>query len=168
MIYYPVFGSKPCFHGGSYDDYLRDSVAIEKDVEGLCHFYRRSLSRNRRYVDEAKTKQCVLPCTPLAVVKILENLEVYDSGLPVGDRMRGRTVAIVNRSEVVGRPLAAMLANDGATVYSIDIDSIYIYRRGKLEVPPECDKTETVVPRAEIVILGVPSNNYKLDVNLIR
>merc|ERR1719161_2253913 len=119
MIYYPVFGSRPCFHGGSMDDYLRDTVAIEKDVEGLCHFYRRSLYRNRRYVDEGRTKQCVLPCTPL----------------PVGNRMSGKTVAIVNRSEVVGRPLAAMLANDGATVYSVDIDSVHIFTRGRLELP---------------------------------
>lgn len=28
------------------------------------------------------------------------------------------------RSEVVGRPLAALLANDGARVFSVDIDSI--------------------------------------------
>lgn len=168
MIYYPVFGSKPCFYGGSYDDYLRDSVAIEKDVEGLCHFYRRSLYRNRRYVDEAKTKQCVLPCTPLAVVKILESLEAYDSGLPVGDRMCSKTVAIVNRSEVVGRPLAAMLANDGATVYSIDIDSIYIYRRGRLEVPPGDMRPEAAIRAADVVITGVPSDAYSLDVSWVR
>ena len=42
---------------------------------------------------------------------------------------RPKVVAVGNRSEVVGRPLAAMLANDGATVYSIDIDSIYVMER---------------------------------------
>lgn len=30
------------------------------------------------------------------------------------------------RSEVVGRPLAALLANDGARVLSVDIDSIQV------------------------------------------
>lgn len=30
------------------------------------------------------------------------------------------------RSEVVGRPLAALLANDGARVFSVDIDSIQV------------------------------------------
>jgi hypothetical protein len=32
--------------------------------------------------------------------------------------LRGRTVVVFNRSEVVGRPLACMLSNDGGTVYS--------------------------------------------------
>ncbi|CAJ1350428.1 unnamed protein product, partial [Effrenium voratum] len=51
MIYYPVFGSKPSFHGGSHDDYLRDTVSPFKDAEGLNHFYRRALYRNTRFVD---------------------------------------------------------------------------------------------------------------------
>mmetsp|Transcript_362 Transcript_362/g.591 ORF Transcript_362/g.591 Transcript_362/m.591 type:complete len:171 (-) Transcript_362:100-612(-) len=36
-------------------------------------------------------------------------------------------VTIVNRSEILGHPLAVMLSNDGATVYSIDIDSILVF-----------------------------------------
>jgi len=170
MIYYPVFGQQPSFHGGSHDDYLRDSVSLCKDVEGLCHFYRRSLYRNHRYVDPAKTKKCLLPCTPLAVVKVLEHLDVYDKNLPVGDRMQGKTVCIVNRSEIVGRPLAAMLANDGATVYSVDIDSVYVFRRGNVELPPtpRSDSAEAMVRKSDIVILGVPSDNYKLSPSWIK
>lgn len=174
MIYYPVFGGRASFHGPSMDDYLRDTVSLFKDVEGLCHYYRRSLYRNKRYVSETgkgdsiESKKCVLPCTPLAVVKCLEHLEVYDSSLQVGDRMRNKTVVVVNRSEVVGRPLAAMLANDGATVYSIDIDSIYMFRRGKLEVPPEGSSLESLVPNADVVILGVPTDKFKLDVSLVK
>ena len=34
-----------------------------------------------------------------------------------------------HRSEVVGRPLAALLANDGARVFSVDIDSIQEYTK---------------------------------------
>lgn len=30
MIYYPVFGQRPSFHGGSHDDYLRDTVSAYK------------------------------------------------------------------------------------------------------------------------------------------
>jgi len=167
MIYYPVFGQRPSFHGPSQDDYLRDCVSLFKDVEGLCHFYRRSLYRNKRFVD-GERKKCVLPCTPLAVVKVLEHLGAYDANLPVGDRLCNKTVVVVNRSEVVGRPLAAMLANDGATVYSVDIDSVYVFHRGKLEASDPTETTESLVPRADIVILGVPSNSYKLDVGLIK
>ncbi|EPQ30495.1 uncharacterized protein PFL1_02021 [Pseudozyma flocculosa PF-1] len=66
----------------------------------------------------------ILPCTPLAMVKCLESIGVYDRNLPYGDRLYGKTITVVNRSEVVGRPLAALLSNDGAKVYSVDIDSI--------------------------------------------
>lgn len=37
-----------------------------------------------------------------------------------------------HRSEVVGRPLAALLANDGARVLSVDIDSIQVRARSRL------------------------------------
>lgn len=168
MIYYPVFGQRPSFHGGSHDDYLRDCVSPFKDVEGLCHFYRRSLYRNRRCVDDAGLKKCILPCTPLAVVKCLEHIGVYDGDLPLGDRMRGKTVVIVNRSEVVGRPLAAIIANDGATVFSVDLDSTYIYTRGRVEVPSEGETVESVVRRADIVVLGVPSDKYKMDPSWVK
>lgn len=180
MIYYPVFGQRPCFHGGSQDDYLRDLVSPYKDIEGLCHFYRRSLYRNRRFVDSAGTQKCILPCTPLAIVKVLEHLEAYDTARPVGDRLQGKTVTIVNRSEVVGRPLAAMLANDGARVYSVDIDSVFEYRRGKLSVVPEGALSEgaevvegqllqeRLVRASDVVVLGVPSNSYKLDVSWVK
>jgi len=163
MIYYPVFGERPCFHGGSYDDSLRDSVSLCKDVEGLCHFYRRTLYRNQRFVDSEQARKCVLPCTPLAVVKILEHLGAYDEQHAVGDRMTGKYVTVVNRSEVVGRPLAAMLANDGATVYSVDIKSTFVFRRGKVEPTEGDDSTESLVRKSDVVILGVPSEKYKMD-----
>ena len=65
------------------------------------------------------TKKSLLPCTPLAIIKLMEYLKVYDEALPMGDRMQGKSVVVINRSEIVGRPLAAMLANDGADVYSV-------------------------------------------------
>mmetsp|Transcript_5164 Transcript_5164/g.9783 ORF Transcript_5164/g.9783 Transcript_5164/m.9783 type:complete len:336 (+) Transcript_5164:102-1109(+) len=168
MIYYPVFGQRPSFHGGSQDDYLRDTVSPYKDVEGLNHYYRSALYRNRRFVDKASAKKCALPCTPLAVIKTLESLEVYNKELPLGNRMEGKVAVVVNRSEVVGRPVAAMLANDGATVYSIDVDSMYIFRRGRLDVCPAGMSIEEAVRSADIVILGVPSESYKLDASLVK
>ena len=97
------------------DDYIRDSIAKEKDVEGLSHLYRYNLYHNIRFLDTAKTLKCILPCTPLAVVKMLEALHVYRPGHHgMGERLQGKTVTIGNRSEIGGRPLAARLANDGA------------------------------------------------------
>mmetsp|Transcript_22633 Transcript_22633/g.73256 ORF Transcript_22633/g.73256 Transcript_22633/m.73256 type:complete len:339 (-) Transcript_22633:76-1092(-) len=168
MIYYPVFGKRPSFHGGSYDDALRDTVSLAKDVEGMNHFYRRTMYRNQRFVDSEQARKCVLPCTPLAVVKVLEHLGAYDDQHPVGNRMSGKVVTVVNRSEVVGRPLAAMLANDGATVYSVDIDSTYVFLRGKVEPVPAEATTESVVKMSDVVVLAVPSDRYKMDPSWVK
>jgi hypothetical protein len=75
---------------------------------------------------EGPRPRSILPCTSLAVVKVLENVGVYNKVLPYGDRAFGKTVAVINRSEVVGRPLAALLANDGARVFSVDINDIQV------------------------------------------
>jgi len=168
MIYYPVFGMRPSFHGGTQDEYFRDTVSAYKDAEGLGHYYRRALYRNERTVDGDDRRKCILPCTPLAVIKTLQHLEVYDKTLPVEQGLSNKIAVVINRSEVVGRPLAAMMANDGATVYSVDVDSTYIFRRGQLEVPPPSLTTEDAVRMADIVVLGVPSSSYKLDHTWIK
>jgi methylenetetrahydrofolate dehydrogenase (NAD+) len=165
MIYYPCFGSVPSFYGGRMDDHLRDSVAVEKDVEGLCFTYRHNLYHNIRslpMVDGASSdKKCLLPCTALSIVKILEFLKVYDNSLPLGDRMSGQTVTVINRSEIVGRPLSAMLANDGADVFSVDIDSIYLMRRGKM-LPADDMDVEAACRKSRVIVTGVPTKDYKL------
>jgi methylenetetrahydrofolate dehydrogenase (NAD+) len=166
MIYFPIFGDKPCFHGPNHDDFLRDCISPCKDVEGMCHFYRQALYRNQRVVGNGHTGKCVLPCTPLACVKFLEHLGTYDKSLPVGDRLSGKTVTIVNRSEVLGRPLAAMLANDGATVNSIDIDSTYTFKQGKLLQSSET--SESLARESDVVVLGVPTDKYKLDPSWVK
>ena len=91
----------------------------------------------------AGTVKSIIPCTPLAIVKCLEFIGIYNKILPYGDRAYGKTITVINRyahhkrlshsftkilfrSEVVGRPLAALLANDGARVFSIDIESIQV------------------------------------------
>lgn len=170
MIYYPCFGSKPSFFGGSMDDHLRDTVAVEKDVEGLCYTYRRNLYHDIRYLQnlngEQTTKKCLLPCTPLALIKCLEYLKIYNEELPVGNRLQGTTVTVINRSEIVGRPLSAMLANDGADVYSVDIDSIYLMRRGKM-LATELDP-EAACRKSKVIVTGVPSQSYKLPTEWIQ
>ncbi|CAN0537964.1 unnamed protein product, partial [Laminaria digitata] len=55
-----------------------------------CFVFPFRLKKNmNRYVDEAKRKKCILPCTPLAVVKIMEHVGAYDESLPEGDRLQG-------------------------------------------------------------------------------
>ena len=60
----------------------------------------------------------------------MEYIGVYNPVLPYGNRLHGRIITIINRSEIVGRPLAALLANDGGKVYSVDINTIQEFHRG--------------------------------------
>lgn len=164
MIYYPVFGNEKSFYGTSMDDYLRDCIIPEKDIEGLCFPHRSNLYRNIRYMDPPNnTRKSILPCTPLAVVKILEHLNVYQGN---GGSLTGMTVTVINRSEIVGRPLAAMLANDGATVYSIDIDSVFCVTSSKKEISQVT--TEEACRASQILVTGVPTKSYRIPPEWIQ
>lgn len=167
MIYFPVFND-------GQDQYLQQVVSPDKDVEGLCHKYVMNMYHNIRHLDPEKTKKSILPCTPLAIVKILEYLGVYNKIINYGNRLYGKTITIVNRSEIVGRPLAALLANDGAKVYSVDIHNVQCFTRGagirskKHDVADTNFKLEDVAPISDVIICGVPSANYKFPSNLVR
>lgn len=167
IVYFPVFGNKQ-------DQYLQQCVSIHKDVEGLNFKYISNMYHNIRYLDDAHTMKSILPCTPLAIVKILENIGAYNTVLQPGDRLYGKTITIVNRSEIVGRPLAALLANDGATVYSVDINDVQLYERGdglryKQHRVHDCDKTlEQCAKISDIIITGVPTSTYKFPSEYIK
>ncbi|CAG8558284.1 21383_t:CDS:2 [Cetraspora pellucida] len=167
MVYYPVFGDRQ-------DQYLQNVVDSSKDVEGLCHKYIYNMYHNIRFLDKAQTKKCIIPCTPLAIIKVLEYVGVYNPILAYGNRLHGRVITIVNRSEIVGRPLAALLANDGGKAYSVDINGVQEFNRGtglrlkKHEVIDTNLKLEDVIPISDVVITGVPSPSYKIPTSLLR
>jgi methylenetetrahydrofolate dehydrogenase (NAD+) len=168
IVYYPIFGNRQ-------DQYLQQIVSIDKDVEGLSHQYIFNMYQNIRFLDDGNTKKSVLPCTPLAVIKILEYLRIYNTILPYGNRLHGRTITVINRSEVVGRPLAALLANDGAYVYSVDIADVQVFTRGeglrkrRHEVDEKPGWTiENCLPVSDVVISGVPGDKYKVPVHLLK
>lgn len=151
FVYLPVFNNEQ-------DVILRNLVDFRKDIEGGGRYWTQKLYDNDRLAaDDDQTKKALLPCTPLAIIKVLTEAGVYlvDVDLP----MSGKTVTIFNRSEVVGRPLAAMLSNDGARVYSFDINGPLEFNGGK---PAEIQITrEQALAHSEIVITGVPSENFQ-------
>lgn len=118
FVYYPI-------RGGEHDRWLRELVDPRKDVEGLHSFWSRCLYENRRFVDPARSKRTVLPCTPLAILKLLDSSGVTNPGAPAP--LAGLRACVFNRSEIVGRPLAAMMANDGAEVTSFDVDGPLLF-----------------------------------------
>jgi methylenetetrahydrofolate dehydrogenase (NAD+) len=168
IVYYPIFGTRQ-------DQYLQQILDVSKDVEGLSHQYIFNMYQNIRFLDPAQTKKSILPCTPLAVIKILEHLQIYNTILPYGNRLHGRNICVINRSEVVGRPLAALLANDGANVYSVDIGSVQRFHRGeglkkkRHEVEDLPNWTiDKALPLCDVVISGVPGDKYKVPLDLLR
>ena len=81
------------------EDRLADLLAPEKDVDGMT-------AENALHVYYGDGKGFA-PCTPQAV---LEMLDFY------GYDVRGKNVAVIGRSRVVGRPLAMLLLARHATV----------------------------------------------------
>jgi methylenetetrahydrofolate dehydrogenase (NAD+) len=168
IVYYPIFNNRQ-------DQYLQQIVDVSKDVEGLSHRYIFNMYQNIRFLDDVQAQKSILPCTPLAVIKILEYLRIYNTILPYGNRLFGHTICVVNRSEVVGRPLAALLANDGACVYSVDVTGIQKFTRGegirkhKHDVEDmENWGLDNCLPFCDVVVTGVPSEKYKFPCHLLR
>ncbi|KAF8638530.1 hypothetical protein AX17_002073 [Amanita inopinata Kibby_2008] len=197
QVYYPIFGPQQ-------DHYLQQIVSPFKDVEGLHFKFHYNLYHNVRYlepkallssVSPAATipdeehpppgmVKSILPCTPLAIVKCLEYIGVYNKLLPYGDRAYGRTITVINRSEVVGRPLAALLANDGARVLSVDIDSIQEYTKRPRVNSETSDPARKYYPRhvvhpstltlreclavSDVVVAAVPSPTYKVKTEWLK
>ncbi|KAL3901469.1 MAG: hypothetical protein SGCHY_000575 [Lobulomycetales sp.] len=178
MIYYPCFG-------GAQDQYLQNTVSVSKvlprisvdvtqDVEGLSHTYRSNMYRNIRFLDQEKTRKCIIPCTPLAIIKILEFVGVYNPILEEGNRLHGRTITVINRSEVVGRPLAALMANDGANVYSVDVNDILFMHRGsglsleRHEIEETSITFQEALAKSDVVIGGVPNAEYKIPTSILK
>ena len=97
---------------------------------------------------------------------------------------------MISSSEVVGRPLAALLANDGARVFSVDIDSIQEYtKRPSTETSPSDSSTNANSRRryhphhvvhpstkslqeclsiSDVVISAVPSASYKVPTGWLK
>jgi 5,10-methylene-tetrahydrofolate dehydrogenase/methenyl tetrahydrofolate cyclohydrolase len=159
FLYYPLVGEVE-------DRWLREMVDPRKDVEGMHSFWSRMLYENRRYVDDARTLRTILPCTPLGILKLLEAAGLRADGGEDPTPLDGVVACVINRSEIVGRPLSAMLANDGATVTSLDLTGAVLFEPAigrHTHVVRDTDRDRTAALRdADVVITGVPSREFPL------
>lgn len=150
FIYFPVFNNQQ-------DDYLRNLVDFRKDIEAGSTYWTRKLYKNDRLAVNGDTdKKALLPCTPLAIVKMLTEIGIYDvhQDKPISNK----TVTIFNRSEVIGRPLAVMMSNDGAKVFSFDVNGPLTFESAQAS---ETDITRRdALAQSDIVITGVPSDHF--------
>ena len=159
FIYFPVFNNQQ-------DSYLRNLVHYTRDIEAGSQYWTQKLYLNDRLaLADDDQKKALLPCTPIAIVKLLTELGEY--GEQEQERqerqskpLQGKTVAIFNRSEVIGRPLAMMMSNDGALVYSFDMNGPLRFEQA---VAQETDIIrQAALKAADIVITGVPSEGFEL------
>ena len=151
FIYFPVFSNQE-------DDYLRNLVHYTKDIEAGSLYWTRKLNTNdRSATDEDTNKKALIPCTPLAIVKVLDDIGEYGNGdLPLA----GKAITIFNRSEVIGRPLAVMMSNDGAMVLSFDEHGPLEFKAG---APNETSMDRrSALAQSDIIITGVPGSSFAL------
>lgn len=151
FIYFPVFHNQQ-------DSYLRNLVDYRKDIEAGSMYWVSKLYANDRFaIDGDPTRKALLPCTPLAIIKMLTAVGVYNED--VERPVEGKHVTIFNRSEVNGRPLAVMMSNDGATVFSFDVNGPLRFENAK---PFETSITRAeALAQSDIVITGVPSKSFE-------
>jgi methylenetetrahydrofolate dehydrogenase (NAD+) len=198
LVFYPIhpFGPKgpyKCRLTGVYyktqDDHIRDLIHPSKDVEGLCGTKWFQIRDSRQ-----KDPPSIYPCTALSVLRILEEYHIGSDGKNthggndddgagnnnnnnskreqrIQQCWKDQTISIVNRSEIMGRPLAVMLAEKGATVYSIDIDSILQFRPDGKRLR-RCNPTTTTLKsclkESTVVVAGVPSADFRLPLSSIK
>ena len=151
FIYFPVFNNQQ-------DDYLRNLVDFSKDIEAGSNYWTRKLYANDRLaLTSDPTKKALLPCTPLAIVKMLSEIDIYNKDIQ--RPIEGKIVTIFNRSEVIGRPLAMMMSNDGGIVYSFDENGPLKFENAQ---PSEIDISRAeALSQSSIIITGVPNKNFK-------
>ncbi len=78
---------------------ILEAISVHKDVDGFHPFNVGLLNTG--------FEGALLPCTPLGVVKLLKAYDINVEGL---------NAVIIGASNIVGRPMATMLLNLGATV----------------------------------------------------
>ena len=165
LVFYPIFAHQPSTRRrwlhqatGVYyktdDDWLRDVVHPTKDVEGLHQQTKQKFFQARA----ADRDQVYVPCTALAVQRIVAALRPKS----------GTTVTIVNRSEIMGRPLAALLSlQHGSTVYSVDETSILVFDKDGHAVR-STHTLEDCIFESSVVVTGVPDPHFEIPLAAIQ
>ena len=80
------------------EEKILNSVNPDKDVDGFS-----AVNMGRLYQGNGK----IMPCTPKGILGILKELE---------PSLEGKNAVVVGRSLIVGKPMAAILLNEGCTV----------------------------------------------------
>lgn len=113
------------------------TISQEKDVDGLNPF-------NLGLLYQKGTAKLV-PCTPKGVVLLLKHYSV---------RIAGKHAVIINRSKLLGRPLAQLLLNEDATVTICH---------------SKTERLEEISKKADILLTGIGRRaEFKVGPNMVK
>ncbi|KAJ6630807.1 formate--tetrahydrofolate ligase-domain-containing protein [Mycena sp. CBHHK59/15] len=108
---------------------VTEAVSPEKDIDGF-HAY------NIGHLSARASVPLFAPCTPSAVIRLLES---------TGVSLVGANAVVLGRSDIVGSPVASMLRNRDATVTQCHSRTKYI---------------ESIVKNADILVAAVGKAQY--------
>ena len=121
-----------------------ETISVAKDVDGFHAENVGRLSQNR---------EAFLPCTPHGVMKMLE---------AEGVALAGAEAVVIGRSNIVGKPMAMLLTNAGATVtvcHSKTRDLGFHTRRADILVAaigkPRFVTGDMIKPGATVIDVGI-------------
>lgn len=121
-----------------------EAISVDKDVDG---FHAENVGRL------SQGQEGFIPCTPHGVMKMLESADV---------RLQGAEAVVIGRSNIVGKPMAMLLTNAGATVticHSKTRDLAAHTRRADIVVAavgrPRFVTGDMVKPGAVVVDVGI-------------
>ena len=76
-----------------------NAISPEKDVDGFHDVNRKKLEQGQ---------DSLVPCTPLGCLMLIKDR--------LGDNLKGKKAVVVGRSNIVGKPMAQLLVNEGCDV----------------------------------------------------
>ena len=104
-----------------------DSISAQKDVDG---FHPLNLGKM------LQGRDCFLPATPAGIIDLLKENNIV---------MEGKDIAVVGRSNIVGKPVASLLTGENGTV-------TVCHSRTK--------NIETILQRSDIIIMAIGRPNF--------
>jgi methylenetetrahydrofolate dehydrogenase (NADP+)/methenyltetrahydrofolate cyclohydrolase len=125
---------------------LMNAVDPKKDIEGLNPY-----NLGRAFVGN----ESLIPCTPFAVLTILEHENID---------LQGKDVVILNHSLIVGKPLAALFLNRNATV-----SVCHIFTKDLMYYTSQADIFISAVGKPNLITKDhVKEGAFVIDVGIVK
>jgi len=125
---------------------LFNTITSSKDVEGFNpHNIGKTLIGD----------ESIIPCTPLAVLKILE----YEK-----EKIEGKDIVIINHSNIVGKPLAILLLNRNATT-----SICHVFTKNLKDYTKKADILITAIGKPNMITKDfVKEGSFIIDVGISK